>query len=173
MNPFYKNILKIKNSVLVKDVMTREVVCLKPDDLVSKAVSMMAEKSISTIVITSEKKLVGVITERDLVSRVMNKAKDPKKTKIKDVMSTQPRFVVPDASLLQASNYMKQQHVRKLIVVGNEGEVIGLVSQTDIINNLQRIDESYRSLLGNPIFTLAVIVVVIILFVINVLVFKI
>jgi CBS domain-containing protein len=172
MNTLYKNILRIKNSVLVKDVMTNDVVCLRPDELVSKAVGIMSDKSISTIVITVEGRLEGVVTERDLVSRILKPGKDPKKTRIRDVMSKSPKSIGLDATLLQASNKMKQEHVRKLVVVDADNQVIGLVSQTDIVNNLQKIDESYRSLLGNPVFTLAIIAVVMLLFIINILFFK-
>ncbi|MFH2020113.1 MAG: CBS domain-containing protein [archaeon] len=155
-------IQSIKKRILVKNIMSSKVVNLAPDDSVQKAVEMMSQKNISAVVVI-QKGLVGIITERDLVTRVLAKKRDPVKTKIGEVMTSSPIIIEGNAPILKAAADMKKHHVRKLIVMKDD-EVIGIVSQTDIINNLSEIDNTYRRLLANPYLALVVIAVVIALY---------
>ena len=163
-----KSVSHIKQSLRVRDIMSREVVSLTKDRSVYDAVSIMADKSISTIVIEENKKPLGVITERDLVKKILAKQKELKKLKLSDIMTEHPKEIRPDVPILAAGNMMKTDKVRKLVVVDEKGEVIGLLSQTDIINSLNRIYESYRSILSNPLVCYVLIGVIIILVILSI-----
>ena len=162
----------IKRSVLVKDIMTRSVIGLEKHETVYEAIKTMGEKSISTIVTSHEGKVIGIFTERDVINRIVLKGKDPKKTKIEDVMTKGPKTIGPDEPILKASEMMGKLNVRKLIVVNSKGEAIGIVSQTDIVKSLSGIDKSYRSLLWNPMLSFLILGLIILLFIVNKLLFR-
>jgi len=167
-----KPLSKIKKNVYVKDVMSKNVLNLDKSDTVYNAIKVMAKESISTIVTHHDKKPIGILTERDLVKKLLLKNKDPKKTKIVDIMSKDPVIIHPDASILRASNKMKRKHVRKLIVVDDEGNLVGIISQTDIIESMYMLDEAYSKILWNPWFSLIMVIIVIVLFFLNYVLFR-
>lgn len=165
-------ISKIRKNVYVKEIMSTDVLNLDKDDTVYKAIKVMADKSISTIVTIHGDKPVGIITERDLVKKLLLKGKDPKKVKIKDIMTKNPISITPDTSILRASNVMRLKNVRKLVVVDENKKLVGILSQTDIINSMQRIDNAYKKLFISPSFSVTLVVIVVILFILNYILFK-
>ena len=166
------NISKIKKSVLVKDIMSRKVVTLSKNDTVYKALQTMDDKAISTVVISDGTKPIGIVTERDLVSKLLLKRKNPKKTKISVIMSTRPYTIEPKASVEKASNIFKKHQVRHLVVVNNTGNVIGIISQTDIIKSFNRIYRNYSHLLWDPWLGFVFFVLISLLFLLNMLLFR-
>lgn len=166
------NISKIKKSVLVKDIMSRKVVTLSKNDTVYKAVELMDQKTISTVVISDGTMSIGIVTERDLVSRILLKRKDPKRTKISVIMSARPYTIEPKASVKKASNIFKKHHVRHLVVINDSGNVIGIISQTDIIKSFNRIYRGYSHLLWDPWLGFVFFVLISLLFLLNMLLFR-
>jgi CBS domain-containing protein len=165
-----KGFSEIRRNLRVADVMTRRVVCLEKNRTVYDAAKIMAEESISAVVVTENNKLAGILTERDLVKRVLFAGRSPKKTKLGAVMTKNPKKIGPAASILCASNYMKENKVRKLVVT--QGDVIsGIVSQTDIVASLNTIYRTYKSLLWNPWFFIFLFLFISALFLLNYILF--
>ncbi|MEM3053994.1 MAG: CBS domain-containing protein, partial [Candidatus Caldarchaeum sp.] len=81
------------SSMLVKDVMTADVVIVSPETSVYAAAKLMAEEEVGSLVVTVGEKPVGVLTERDVVRRVVAAGLSPRRTSVKDVM-TSPVVVV-------------------------------------------------------------------------------
>ena len=160
-------IWEIKKNVKVKDIMSKKSFSLDKDKKVTEAVKLMAEKSISAIVILDGKKPIGIVTERDLIKKVMLEKKDQNKLKISEIMSKNPKKIGPNSTILNASRVMKKLNVRKLVVVDKEGNILGMLSQTDIIQSMNKVYESYRSLLWNPTFSFWILIVVLILYLIS------
>src|SRR3989304_5805051 len=102
----------IRDSVKVRDIMSKDVVTLSKERSVQEAVNIMAKKTISTVVVKEEGKAVGIITERDIIARIVAKNKDPKKAKLGDVMTHSPKTINPDDPILKASSVMKSLKVR-------------------------------------------------------------
>ena len=167
-----KTLSKIKKNIYVKDVMSKNVLNLDKTESVYKAIKVMAKESVSTIVTHHNKKPIGILTERDLVKKLLLKGKDPKKTKIIDIMSKDPVIIHPDDSILRASNKMKNKHVRKLVVVDDSGNLVGIISQTDIIESMYMLDEAYSRILWNPWFTIIMFMLVALLFFLNYVIFR-
>ncbi len=157
----------IKKNVRVKDIMSKKSFSLDKNEKVMKAVRLMTEESISAIVILDKTKPIGIITERDLIKKVMLEKKDPSKLKISQIMSKEPKKIGPNSTILNASKVMKKLNVRKLVVVDEEGNMLGMLSQTDIIQSMNKIYESYKSLLWNPAFSFWILIVVLILYLIS------
>lgn len=161
----------IKKNILVKDIMTMNVIGLEKHETVYEAVKTMGEKSISTIVSSHEGKLIGIFTERDVINRIILKSRDPKKTLIEEVMTKNPKTISADEPILKASTLMDRYKVRKLVVVNRENEAIGIISQTDIIKSMQKIDKNYRMLLWNPMLSIMILAAIILIYIINRLLF--
>lgn len=115
----------------VEDIMVEDVITVDSDASVMKAVKLMNKNEIGCLVVTRRGKAIGIITERDLLKRVIAKLRDPKKTKVRQIM-TKPLIVGdPDMDLEEATKLMFDRKIKKLPVIEG-GRLIGLVSLTDI-----------------------------------------
>lgn len=112
----------------VKDVMSKEVVTCNPQDYVNEVADQMRTLDIGCLPVLSNKKLVGMITDRDIVTRSV--AKDTK-SKVEDVMTKSIISVSPEDSTAEASILMARNQVRRLPVVENS-ELVGFVSLADL-----------------------------------------
>jgi CBS domain-containing protein len=116
----------------VEDVMVEGVITVDSDASVMKAVSLMNENEIGCLVVTRRGKAVGIITERDLLTRVIVKSKNPKKTKVREVMTKPLISGQPDMDLEEATKLMFKMKIKKLPVVESEGRLAGLITLTDV-----------------------------------------
>lgn len=120
-----------KLSLKVEDVMVREVITIDENSTVKEAADVMNKFEIGCLIAIRKGKAVGIITERDLLKRVVAEAKDVNKTRVKDVMSSPLVVVEPCMDLEEAVKLMFQMKIKKLPVV-DEKRLVGLVSLTDI-----------------------------------------
>ena len=118
----------------VKDVMTEGPVwCTKDTSLADVARLMVkADTGIIPVVEGNNRKLVGVITDRDIVCRTLADGKDPYQMAAGDCMSTPVVSVKPDADLEECSRLMEEKQVRRVPVVDQGGNCCGMVAQADI-----------------------------------------
>jgi CBS domain-containing protein len=125
-NPVQGNV-----TLKVEDVMTKEVITIDEHATVKKAANIMNKNEISCLIALRKGKAIGIITERDLLKRIIVEAKNPEKTKVKEVMSSPLEAVALGTDLEKALRLMFQKKIKKLPVV-EEDNLIGLVSLTDI-----------------------------------------
>ncbi len=115
----------------VEDIMVEDVITVDSDVPVMEAVKLMNENEIGCLVVTRRGKNVGIITERDLLKRIIAKLRDPTKTKVRQIM-TKPLIIGdPDMDLEDATKLMFRRNIKKLPVIEG-GNLVGLVSLTDI-----------------------------------------
>jgi CBS domain-containing protein len=121
-------------SLRVEDVMRTGVVTIKGSYSARQAAQIMDYHGISSLVVTSKKKLAGIVTEKDLCTRVVAKGEDPERVKVKDIMSQPVVIVKPDAPLEGTIQVMLVQGIKKLPVLGGKlGEdLVGILSLTDV-----------------------------------------
>ncbi len=118
----------------VEDVMRASVVTIDGKYTARQAAKMMDYRGVSSLVVVSKKKLAGIVTEKDLCTRVVAKGGDAERVKVADIM-TQPVVIVrPDSLLESAIQVMLTQGIKKLPVLGGEfGEdLVGMLSLTDV-----------------------------------------
>ena len=115
----------------VRDAMTEEPRSIGQSASVVEAARLMREQHIGSLPITDDEKLVGMITDRDITTRVVADAADPSSTSVAEVYSRDLVTVEPDNDLDEALQLMARHQVRRLPVVEN-GRLIGIVSQADI-----------------------------------------
>jgi CBS domain-containing protein len=120
----------------IRGIMQKDLVTMTEDDKVIEAAKTMSKKAISCIVVTKGKKPVGVITERDLLKKIVVDGRDAKKTTIGEVMSKPVVTIPPESDFVPAGELMKRKGVRRFPVVDDNGNLIGLVTQTDILEGI-------------------------------------
>lgn len=115
----------------IKEVMTRDVRACEPNATVADAAKVMAQEDVGPVPIVEDGRLVGIVTDRDIVVRVVAEGRDPNTTTVKEIASTELVTVSPGDELDEALNLLAKRQVRRLPVV--EGErLVGIVAQADI-----------------------------------------
>jgi len=112
--------------------MIEGVITIDSDASVMKAVKMMNENEIGCLIVTRRGKAVGIVTERDLLARVIAKSKNPKKTKVREIMTKPLISGQPEMDLEEATKLMFKMKIKKLPVVESEGKLAGLITLTDV-----------------------------------------
>jgi CBS domain-containing protein len=115
----------------VEDIMIENVVTVDATASVMKAVNLMNEREIGCLVVTRNGRAVGIVTERDLLKRVIGRTKSPSKTKVKDIMTKPLIAGHPDMDLEDATKLMFERKIKKLPVV-DHGRLKGLITLTDV-----------------------------------------
>jgi CBS domain-containing protein len=115
----------------IKEVMTRDVRACEPNATVVEAAKVMAQEDVGPVPIVEDGRLVGIVTDRDVVVRVVAEGRDPNATTVKEIASTNLVTVSPDDDLDEALSLLAEHQVRRLPVV--EGDrLVGIVAQADI-----------------------------------------
>ena len=115
----------------VRDTMTQNPRTIGASASVVEAARLMREEHIGSLPITDNERLVGMLTDRDITTRVVAEAADPKTTPVGEVYSGDLISVEPDKDLDEALQLMARHQVRRLPVVEN-GRLVGIVAQADI-----------------------------------------
>lgn len=118
-------------SLKVEDVMVKEVITVDEKSTVKEAAEIMNRFEIGCLIVTKGGKAIGILTERDLLKRVVSQAKSPRRTKVATVMSKPLIVVEPDMDLEEAAKLMFKLKIKKLPVV-EKGRLMGLVTLTDL-----------------------------------------
>ena len=115
----------------VRDTMTENPRSIKASASVVEAAQLMRKEHIGSLPITDDEQLVGMITDRDITTRVVAEAADPMKTSVGDVYSQDLITVEPGKDLDEALQLMARHQIRRLPVV-EAGRLVGIVAQADI-----------------------------------------
>jgi len=118
-------------SLKVEDVMVADVITVEADVSVKKAVDIMNKHEIGCLIVVRKEKAVGIVTERDMLTRVLVMSRDPERTRISEVMSAPLIVADPKMDLEEAARLMFKMRVKKLPVISN-GKLVGLITLTDL-----------------------------------------
>jgi CBS domain-containing protein len=115
----------------ISEVMTRDVRATEPSATIADAAKTMASEDIGPIPVVEGGRIVGIVTDRDIVVRVIAAGKDPNSTTVGEIVSSDVVTVAPDDDIDDALTMMAQNQVRRLPVV--EGDrLVGIVAQADV-----------------------------------------
>lgn len=115
----------------IRNLMVKKIITLQAHASVYQAVKLMNENKIGSLVIVRNGETVGILTERDLLERVLEKCKDPKETHVFEVMTSHVITGTPDMEIPEAARLMFENKVKKLpIVEGNK--LVDIITLTDI-----------------------------------------
>ena len=123
----------METKIPVSEIMTRRVVTADPDTNVADIARRMAEENVGCIIVKDNGQPIGIITERDIVRKLVSKDLKPTSVTIRELMSEPIITVSPDTSLLDVTKKMSQLDIRRFPVVKG-GKMIGIVSETDVVS---------------------------------------
>ena len=118
-------------TILVKDLMSKKVNKIDYKKTVYDASKVMAKERRGYVVVTNKGKPIGILTDSDVLEKVIAKGKNPKKVKVKDVMSSPLITISPDEEIIEASRLMRKNLIKRIPVV-EKGKLVGIITDTDI-----------------------------------------
>jgi CBS domain-containing protein len=116
----------------ISEIMTQDVECATPDITVREAAERMRSCDIGSLPVCEGKKVVGIITDRDITIRSTASGSDPNSTKIGAVMTREIVSVKPDDTLKDAERLMHDRQLRRLPVVDEQGELVGYLAMAKV-----------------------------------------
>ncbi|MCX8204527.1 MAG: CBS domain-containing protein [Candidatus Nezhaarchaeota archaeon] len=116
----------------VVDIAAKDVKTIEEDESVVKAADIMCQHSIGSLVVTKDGKPVGIVTERDLLKKVIVPCLDPRATKVSKVMTRPLITGDPDMDVVYAAKFMVSRGIKRLPIVEG-GKLIGMVTLTDLL----------------------------------------
>jgi len=131
----------LRTRMVVKDIMSSPVVTLDEDATSNKVATLMDENDLGCVIVTNKAgKPVGIITERDLVVRVLAKNLVPDAIKAKEIMTAPLVTIQPEVTISEAARRMSRLDIRRLGVV-YKGNLVGLISSRDILGVMPELIE--------------------------------
>ncbi|MFH0862148.1 MAG: CBS domain-containing protein [Candidatus Altiarchaeota archaeon] len=124
--------MKDVEEITVKDAMTHGVICVDINDTVQEVAEVMKKNDISSVIVTKKGDGVGIITERDIITRIVAENKNPKKVGAGDIMASPLITIKPAAAIDDAARIMRNKDIRRLIVTDKD-RIIGVLSEFDIV----------------------------------------
>lgn len=121
----------METGIKVNNIMTKRIVTTDYSDVVQKVAKKMVDHRVGSIIVTKKNQPVGIITETDINKRVVALAKDPRKLKANDIMSSPIIYVSPNDDISDVVYKMKKHKIRRFPVV-EKGKIVGILTNTDI-----------------------------------------
>jgi CBS domain-containing protein len=116
----------------VSDVMSRNVRVIGPDDTVQQAARLMREEDAGVLPVGEGDRLVGMVTDRDVTVRLAAEGKDAARTRVREVMTPEVRYVFEDEHIGHVVDNMADQQIRRLPVVNRDKRLVGIISLGDV-----------------------------------------
>jgi CBS domain-containing protein len=134
----------LRPKMLVRDVMSSPVVTIDEDETANQAAVNMDMKDLGAVIVQNKAgKSIGIITERDLVIRVVAKNLKPDTVKAKEIMTTPLVTIEPEATVSDAARRMTRLDIRRLGVV-YKGNLVGIISSKDVLGVMPELLEIYQ-----------------------------
>lgn len=134
-------------NISIKDLMTREVKTATPSMTIQEAARLMKTEDIGSLPVCEGKKVVGMVTDRDLAVRAVAEGFNPTSTRVADVMSKEVVVLREDSDLSEAKRLMHDRQLRRLPVIDDDNELIGYVAMARIART-ESAEESGKVLQG-------------------------
>jgi CBS domain-containing protein len=123
-------------SLKVEDVMVEDVITVEEKTTIKKAVELMNKHEIGCLIVVKKRKPAGIVTERDMLKRILLESKDPEKTKVNEIMSKPLIVGKPQMNIEDAVKLMFKRNIKKL-PVADKDHLVGLVTLTDLVRSEQ------------------------------------
>ena len=126
--------------MLVKDVMTKNVITIDSNQTILDAFKLYRDTKVGSLIVTEHNQLVGIVTERDLIEKAIDK--DLKTTLVKDIMTSNIKTITPLDNIDTASNVMERYNVKKLPVIDDDN-IAGIITINDIVHTKPELTKKY------------------------------
>ncbi len=133
--------LEITSRMQVREAMSSPVISVHDESDIVEVAKLMQEQNVGAIIINNkDEQPIGIVTERDIVTRVVAEGSNPNKIKVSNVMSSPLRMIEPEMNLMDAMRLMDKYNIRRLGVT-YKGKLVGIVSDRNIIRLVPTIVE--------------------------------
>jgi CBS domain-containing protein len=122
----------MKKEILVRDIMSKAPVIVRSKASVIDAAKEMKTEKVGSVIVVENGKPVGILTESDILKKIVAEGKDASKIKVKDVMSTPLISISPDEKIEKAIKLLGKNRIRRLPVIEN-GKLVGIITERDIV----------------------------------------
>jgi CBS domain-containing protein len=129
----------------ISEIMTRDVVSLSVEDTVKHAAELMREHNIGSIPVNTKEKVVGIVTDRDIITRCVAEGADIKTQKVRDIMTSNPVLGDKNINVDDAARIMSERQIRRLPIVENNA-LVGMLSLGDLAVEPSLIGEAAKAL---------------------------
>jgi len=120
-------------STTVKEVMNPKVVVAKPQATVKEAAEIMSQLRIGCLIVMEDDKVVGILTESDIIGKIVAKKKDPERVTVDEIMTRNVISTSPDELIDDAAERMVENKIKRLPVL-DCGKLVGIITATDLIS---------------------------------------
>ena len=134
------------SGLLVRDVMSKAVKTVRPNSTINEVVRKMNKFEIGSIIVADSEKPVGIITERDILRRVLEVTVAAEAMKAKEIMSSPILTIDSQATTEEAATLMNSKRFKKIPVL-DDGKLVGIVTSTDIVRNEPRLVETLSTMM--------------------------
>jgi CBS domain-containing protein len=130
-----------------QDIMAKNPTSVNPDTSVQEAAKLMQREDVGVlpVVESGSGRLVGVVTDRDIAIRVVAEGQDATQSRVQDAMSSNVKTCKPDDDVDDIMDVMAREQVRRVPIVNDRGELLGVVSQADIVREAKDDDKAERT----------------------------
>ena len=122
------------SEIRVGDIMKKDVISIEEDAPITEVAKLMKIHDIGSVVVAKNKKAEGIITEKDVIHQVVAKGADASKITAKEIMSAPLKVVRPGTTLEESAKMMRQYSLKRFPVVNENNELVGMISEGDIMN---------------------------------------
>lgn len=116
----------------LEDVMTKVVECVGPSETVQMAAQVMKDMDVGSIPVCDDDRLVGILTDRDIVIRCVAQGRDPSTCRVRQVMTPDVVYAFEDQTVADAERVMQIRQIRRLLVLDRNKRLVGIVSLGDL-----------------------------------------
>jgi len=124
-----------------RDVMTKDPACCQPGDGIARVAGVMKQEDVGSVPVietTSSGRLVGIVTDRDIVVKVIAAGRAAESATVKDAMTPNPASCREDDDVEQAVKLMKERQVRRMPIVDGSGRLTGIIAQADVATRVHK-----------------------------------
>jgi CBS domain-containing protein len=124
-----------------RDVMTPDPATCEPGDPIRRAAEIMQAKDVGAVPVVESRtslRLVGIVTDRDIVLRVIAAGRPADSASVRDAMTGSPAYCREDEDISHAVGYMAERQIRRMPIVDTEGRLRGIISQADVATRVNR-----------------------------------
>jgi CBS domain-containing protein len=122
--------------VLVRDVMSKNVRVVRPDSSAKEVVATMNKFDIGSVVVVQGERPVGIITERDILKRIVEPCLAPETLTARQIMSSPVITIDENVSINEAAKLMAKKGIKRLLVTRNNDKLVGIITFTDIVTKV-------------------------------------
>jgi len=120
----------------LNQIMTRDVEIIHPDDTLETAAQKMRDRDIGFLPVCDGDRLIGVLTDRDLIMRALAEGKESKTTLGSDLVTSPAIYCFDDQSVDEAAKLMHDNQIRRIVILGRDKRMVGVVSLGDLAMNI-------------------------------------